>query len=193
MINITYFYLITGIDNNPNKVYIGKTINPLTRKDNHKRKYGNDIQYDIFDQIPSIKSCDWKPIESYWIEQFKVWGFEVINKNKGGGGPSFRTEEQKNQIRKSKLGKKHSPETKYKMSISNSKPKPSGFGLKLRKPNIKKVSYKPIIQCDLQGNPITEWRGCKAASDKLNINIGSISSCCKGRYKTAGNFIWKYL
>ena len=30
------------------------------------------------------------------------------------------------------------------------------------------------------------------ASRCLNINTGSISSCCKGKRKTAGCYIWKY-
>jgi hypothetical protein len=193
MINITYIYLIEGIEHSPNRVYIGKTINPLVRKGNHKRKYGNHIKYTIIDQINSIKSDDWKPLESYWIEQFRQWGFDIINKNKGGGGSNFRTEEQKEKIRKHKLGKKLSTETKLKISKSNSKPKPKGFGIKLRKPNTKKISYRPIIQYDLQGNFIKEWCGCTEASNNLKINIGSISSCCTGKYKTAGGFIWMYL
>ena len=46
---------------------------------------------------------DWKFWESYWIEQFRCWGFKLENKNNGGGGPSNYTEEQKQKMRKPRL------------------------------------------------------------------------------------------
>jgi hypothetical protein len=42
---------------------------------------------------------DWKYWESYWMEQFKQWGFTLLNQNKGGGGPEQYTEEQKQKMR----------------------------------------------------------------------------------------------
>lgn len=92
MINITSIYLIEGIDNSPNKVYIGKTKNPKNRKRAHKTKYGHHIIYSVIDEINSLERKDWEPLESYWIQQFIAWGFEVVNKNKGGGGVEFRTQ-----------------------------------------------------------------------------------------------------
>jgi hypothetical protein len=192
MINITYIYLIEGIDNSPYKVYIGKTKNPQTRKYLHQYKYGN-IRYSIIDQIESDNHNDWKPLESYWICQFRAWEFDVINKNNGGGGPIFRTEEQKQRISNSKLGHVVSKETKLKMSISNTKPKPLGFGDKLRKPNNIPTSYcKPLLQYDKQGNFIREWSSGKEVSRILKVNRSSLSSTLTGKNKTAGGFVWQY-
>jgi len=110
MIQTTKIYLVTNIDNNPNKVYIGKT--KSSRKSAHRCTFGSQITYNYIDQIDSLDQKIWKPLESFWIEQFRVWGFEVVNLNNGGSGPSF-----------------HSKETKSTMSkIRKGKPKPKGFG-----------------------------------------------------------------
>lgn len=98
MINITYIYLIENIDNNPNKVYIGKSKSISSRRSKHQTTYGNNIIFTIIDEVSSLSKYKWEPLESYWIEQFKQWGFNVINKNKGGGGIEFRTEECLNRI-----------------------------------------------------------------------------------------------
>lgn len=51
---------------------------------------------------------------------------------------------------------------------------------------------KRIGQYDLQENLIREWQGMRVASRELNICYSSIYKCCKGKLKTAGNFIWRY-
>jgi hypothetical protein len=93
MINITYIYLITGIDNSPYKVYIGKTKNFQNRKNNHRTTYGFNIECNVIDEVHSLNRKDWEPLESYWIQQFKAWGFTIMNKNKGGGGIEYRTKD----------------------------------------------------------------------------------------------------
>ena len=92
MINITYIYLVENCFNDPNKVYIGKTKN--TRKSNHRRTFGKNITYTIIDQVNSIQYKDWEPIETYWMNQFRAWGFELMNiRKKGGSGPEYYTED----------------------------------------------------------------------------------------------------
>jgi hypothetical protein len=138
--NNTYIYLITNINNCHNSVYIGKTKNIKTRKNHHIKKYGKNINYSVIDKINSLKREDWEPLESYWIEQFKCWGFNLINKNKGGGGPLFKTLESRQKQSISLLGKskplnhglhvslankgisKHTKKSKQKISIKNSHP-----------------------------------------------------------------------
>lgn len=140
MINITYIYLITGIDNSPYKVYIGKTINPQTRKNHHIQRFGYNIEYNIIDEVHSLLGKDWKYLESYWIEQFRQWGFETINKNEGGGGPIYKTLESRRKQSKSLQGKpkpfnhginvslankgkpKHNIKSKLAISVKNSHP-----------------------------------------------------------------------
>ena len=64
--------------------YIGKANDTIRRKHKHYQTYGTDITLSIIDEVE-----DWKYWEEYWIEQFKVWGFNLLNQNKGGGGPVF--------------------------------------------------------------------------------------------------------
>ena len=48
----------------------------------------------------------------------------------------------------------------------------------------------PILQYDLDGNFIREWKSITDAEKKLNAN--QISSACSGIRKTANNFMWRY-
>lgn len=100
MIHITKIYLVTNCYGDPNKIYIGKTKN--SREADHKRIFGSQIIYTYIDEINSLNHKDWEPLETYWIEQFKHWGFRVLNENKGGGGPITHSEEVKSKMRKSK-------------------------------------------------------------------------------------------
>jgi len=80
-----------------NKAYIGKTCDPYNRKIQHKKRFGN-WDYKILDEIPSVKKEDWKPYECAWIQIYREWGYNMENKNNGGGGLiGFRTDEYKKQ------------------------------------------------------------------------------------------------
>lgn len=50
--------------------------------------------------------------------------------------------------------------------------------------------YKPVYQCDLDGNVIETFRTIKEAVNKTGIT--SISCVLKGKTKTAGGYAWKY-
>ena len=131
----TKIYLVTNCYDNPNWVYIGKTVN--SRKNDHKKTYGDQIEYTYIDEVNSLFHNDWEPLESYWIEQFRQWGFEIMNKNHGGGGPiccsdqtkekisealkgriSFHQSNTGDKISKSKQGMKLTEEWKHKISES---------------------------------------------------------------------------
>jgi len=57
---------------------------------------------------------------------------------------------------------------------------------------VKKANSKPVIQLDMQNNPIAEFPSAKEASRQTGISQGSISNCCNGKRKNAGGKIWKY-
>jgi hypothetical protein len=183
----TYIYLVTNCYNDPNKVYIGKTKN--TRKQKHKLTYGN-IEYTILDEIHSLDYKDWEPLETYWIEQFRQWGFELMNKRKkGGSGPNYHTEETKqkisaNQERKIKISTNKQRALKISETLSN----------KLFKRNGPTAS-KPIYQLDpVTKNIIKEWHNASTAANTLNLNKGNLTQCLKNQryYKTVGGFAWVY-
>lgn len=187
MINITKIYLVTNIDNDPNKVYIGKTKTRWGRESKHKLKYGSQITFNYIDEVNSLKYEDWEPLETYWIGQFKQWGFTVVNKRKkGGSGPEYWTKEQKEKHRMSRPGsgpKYRSEEDKQRISKGNKgKPKPEGFNHHL---------CHPIIQCDLEGNIVKEWKNSLEASKYTGIPKCNIQNCYLGKCKTTGGFIWK--
>jgi len=92
----TKIYLIENCHGDPTKVYIGKTKN--SRENSHKKFFGVGLRYTYIDEVDSFSYKDWKPLECYWIEQFKQWGFNVQNRNKGGGGPEFQNEKTKKKI-----------------------------------------------------------------------------------------------
>lgn len=213
MEKMTYIYLVENCYGDPNKVYIGKTKNNLNSREwYHKKNFGNLINIDQIDIVNSELKKDWKPLETYWIHQFRTWGFDVQDINEGGGGPESCSKETRDKISSSNKinpncgwikGKKRSKSTIDKMrkpknhgiqlsKALKGKPKHKGFGLKqkISKPD---AGGKVIIeQFDLNNIFIKEWPSGKDVQQKLGILRSSISQCLKGKTKTAGGFKWKY-
>lgn len=53
---------------------------------------------------------------------------------------------------------------------------------------------KAVLQFDLEGIFIKEWKSAREASNNLGINykgISAVVTCTNGRYKTYKGFIWK--
>lgn len=208
MINITFIYLITGIDNSSSKVYIGKTKN--SREYAHKRNFGSDIKYTVIDSIDSLDRKDWEPLETKWIQHYINLGYEVVNKRKkGGGGPEFHKEETKNKISMSHYGIRRPKYIGEKISKSNTGNKKirvkqrKDKGIPKSETHINKMSIaklgkpstnpkKPILQYDIQGNFIKEWDSGSKIQKELNISHGNIVKCCKGLKKQIGGFVWHY-
>lgn len=51
---------------------------------------------------------------------------------------------------------------------------------------------KAVLQYDIEGNFLAEFEGQRDAERKLGISQTNICACCKGRYKTAGGYIFRY-
>ena len=56
----------------------------------------------------------------------------------------------------------------------------------------KKKNVKSVLQFTINGGFIKEWDSIVCASKDLKIGGNSIVTCCKGKYKSAGGYIWKY-
>jgi group I intron endonuclease len=98
--------------------YVGKTTNIKRRYYQHTNKkvcnklsnkhlsnwLFSILNRDLKPILNIIEECEdnWIESEVYWIEQFKVWGFNLVNFTKGGEG----------------FGHKHSEESKKKMSLA---------------------------------------------------------------------------
>ena len=197
---MTYIYLVENCYGDPNKVYIGKT--KSTRKYAHKKTYGNQINYIIIDNINSINCKDWEPLETYWIEQFRQWGYEVMNiRKKGGSGSDFATEQTKQKISNSKKGK---PNPNVSIIHKNNNYRKGKICSDLMKQKISQSNKGklrptsgpkrlPILQFDLSGIFIKEWKSAKEAAIYLNKPSSAITECCKNLYKrkSAYGYIWK--
>ena len=53
-------------------------------------------------------------------------------------------------------------------------------------------AYKEVYCYELNGEYIRSYKSLSDASVATGINIGHISQCCNGIYKSAGGFIWSY-
>lgn len=89
-------------------LYIGKTKQKLLiRESQHQKRLKRKV---FIHELDLVKKDEWKFWESYWIDQFKSWGFNLLNKNKGGGGPEFHSES----VRK-KMSSTPRPQTSQKL------------------------------------------------------------------------------
>jgi hypothetical protein len=193
--------------------YVGKAKDATRRKHSHRKTYGLDIKSYIIDEVE-----DWKFWESYWIEQFKQWGFKLENKNNGGGGPSKYTEEQKQKMRKPRIegtGNKisktlkernhsqyYTEEVRQKMAAPQ-KGRPKPFTEEHIK-NVSKANLESkgkIVECyDLDGKFIKEFNCLREAKIWItkeksiySPNIDKqIKDCCNGRQKTCHGYKFKY-
>lgn len=108
------------------------------------------------------------------------------------------SQETKDYLRYINLGKTHTEETKQKMSISR-KGKPIK-GHEQTEETRKKISEsssgeknkkrKEVVQLDMNGNVIKEWRS--VADIKRELGIWHVDSCCRGLRNHAGGFKWIY-
>jgi len=199
-------------------IYESKT-NPYKNKRTtwiSSKNYG--IKSVIIDVVPQD---EWKFWECFYISLFRNWGFELVNSNNGGGGIIKHSEEfskwlsNRNKGNTNMLGKKHTEESKKKMSekkkgcigynkgkkfseewrrkLSEAKKgKPSHRkGKKHSEETLKKLRKK-VLQIDKKGNLIKEWESLTMAGEYFNINVSNISQVCTGKKKTAGGYKWEY-
>ena len=88
--------LIYALEENNIPFYIGYTSRTAgERMDEHQRLLKKQITQITIDEV---EDGEWRYWETYWIEQYKNWGFKLINKNKGGGGVEKHTELSKKKI-----------------------------------------------------------------------------------------------
>lgn len=139
--------------------------------------------------------------------------YDTTNPNKGynvefGGNSTGKlSEEQRDKLRNCNLGKKHSEETKRKMSESGkrkifteehkkhlSESKMNKFHSDetiemMRETSKKNVS---VLQFDKNMNFICKYISISEASRRTSIARPNISACCRGIVEHVGGYIWKY-
>ena len=95
----------------------------------------------------------------------KIRAFLLSDKNPRRG--SCLSEAHRMKISKAQIGKKLSEQTKLKIS-------------------------KAIVQYSLDNTFIKEWQSATVIQRELGFNKSNICNCCKGKFKYAYGFIWKY-
>jgi len=174
MDTLIYIYFLHKNDNIP--FYVGKTNNTIKRRLNHKQHFGFDVCLEIIDEIPSD---EWKFWEKHYISLFKSWGFNLVNKNKGGNGPEYFPEHSR--LKLSKLFKGRTCPNKGKK-----------FKKVAPKLNTGRKNKYIIYQHDLEGNIIKEWTRPKDITQSLKYDFSGIRQTCIGKQKTAYGFKWSW-
>lgn len=59
--------------------------------------------------------------------------------------------------------------------------------------SIAKKHRKPVVQLSIDGEYLNTYASGKEASQHTGVDASFIAGCCRGKYRTAGNFIWLYL
>lgn len=178
-------YMIINLVNN--KFYIGSSIDTYHRMLSHisllkrnkhdnvhlqnsfnKYNIGNFI-WVIIEQVDNYNNLLIK--EQYWLDLLDACNQDIAyNMCSIAGSP---------------LGRKHSQETKDKISASNK-------GKKKSSEHIEKMTgyqSKAVIQCTSTGNFIAEWRSATFASKQLNISRTQISNCCLHKRRYCGDYL----
>lgn len=199
MNNISGIYQIRCLVNN--EIYIGSAfdlkrrhkehINDLKRNDHHSHylnrcynKYGHEIclEFSVLEHC-SVEELIDRENHYLWMLKPKFNTNLCANSSLG----VKRTEEQRTRMSLSRIGSKHSDNTKKKMSKS--------AGIHLR---------KPVLQIHLDtGEVIAEYESISEAARVMGVKSGNISEVCIGKMKltksgkkylcnSCAGFTWRY-
>ena len=179
--------------------YIGRTQDTLSsrlskhiyernKNKNHRCHWINNLyKQNLKPKIELIESTDdiklFFLLETYWIYQFKAWGFNLVNETFGGEGS---------------IGYKHTPETLLKLKIyylNNKKVlKPKKILMSKEEKRIfqsNKMSI-PILQYSLEGDFIKEWKSITLAAKYYKVWVLAIIFALKNNNKKSVGFLWRY-
>jgi hypothetical protein len=211
--------------------YIGKTKNPKERFHNHcnrlhnqyshKRNWINSLRNQglkpVMNILDEIEESEWKYWEKFWIEQFRQWGFDLVNHTSGGDGltvgnqTSFKKGQKpwnygkaKPKILKGNVGKtENSIKNQFKPGFIPWNKGSKGYSTS-KKGQFLSQTTKIKISNSLKGKESNKKRIIKQYNKNMELvkeypsiteavlktGIKSISNALTGRAKTAGGYIW---
>ncbi len=198
------FYIGIGSDSSYSRAYDKKSRNKHWKNIVKSTPYEVDI---VLDELTWEEACKKEKefISLYGRSDMKAG--TLCNLTEGGEGVvgMRHTEETKKKISEDNkrpdkmdvcmknLKKMQTPEARAKAHASRDYKEISRKRvLKTDYNKIREASEKPVLQYDLDGVYIREWRSATEASKSLNITGANICSCCKGVRNMVGGFIWKY-
>jgi hypothetical protein len=122
-------------------------------------------------------------LETYWILQFKAWGYNLVNTTNGGEGS---------------IGYKHSLETLEKMKkIRLEKPREKKDKV-IRMTKTQQNAYLSnlysikIVQYDINGKLLKVWKSCKEAASYYKSQPSAIGHALKNPESSSLKFFWRY-
>ena len=170
---------------------------------NPKRRWHNGWGYKKNSKMWSdIKESDWNKDwehniigkfedkqEALNVEEMFIWlfdstndGYNISTYDRNSYKRTDKTRRKNSEAHTSEknpmYGKHHSEDTKRKMSEAH-------------KGKIY-ANTKPILQFSKNGEFIAEYPSTREAERQTGCNRGHICSCCKGKRKSTGGFIWEY-
>jgi group I intron endonuclease len=205
-----YIYYIKNLIDN--KYYIGQTINELNERWRHHKKKSSNCRYlnNAFKkygfnnfEFKLICICFDDNLDKFEIDYIKYYnslapdGYNLKQGGLGGGRLHKETKDKISYTLKTlyangyvnpNIGKKHSNETKKKLSIAH-------FGKKFSKEhinNMKDIGNKRVLQYDLNDNIINIYKSCKYAAEKNNTTKAGVSMACNGKRIQLKGFKYKY-
>jgi hypothetical protein len=189
-----YIYMLTE---HGNPFYIGYTNSLETRIRAHRKAFGKHIEIEQLDKVEKVKY--W---EKFYIDLFRQWGFELRNKNNGGGGMVNASDETKHLMSITRMGKKDTLETRKNKSMA-------AKGKKFKDEHKRKLSEskigisKPAISEGLKAKYASmsdeereQWAEAKREGIKNRVMPSKYSKSAThpiNQYDLEGNFIkqWK--
>lgn len=207
MINITKIYFLHRGDNVP--FYIGKTKTKLKgRIYGHKYHFGFGVQIEEIDEVPT---SEWRFWEKYYISLFKSWGFNLENKNEGGGGLTNLTQKHKDSIssawknkskeeltiindkrRKGNLGKKKPGAGRNKLFTQEQKIALGNRSYYKTEEFLVKIKKKVLMLDKTTNKIIRTFNSITEAANFIGVTQPTLSTCLIGRSKTSGGYKWIY-
>jgi group I intron endonuclease len=207
-----------------NKIYIGQSVNIEKRFISYKRMYIKNekqiklhrsfLKYGVINHIFEIvKECLETELNNYERHYQELYnclnsGLNCVltKTNDKSGKVSIDTLKKMSNASKGNkhwLGKKHTEETKIKISLSKIGIKFTdeinlSKGRKGRVSNRKGIFSEQnprsvkVLQFDLDNKFVKEWNCLMDIKRELNYHIGNVSSCLKGNLKTYKKFKWEY-
>ena len=190
------------------KIYIGQSVDIKRRFNSYKRmyvknksvvklyrsflKYGVDNH--IFEVVCECEENQLNEKERYYQEMFDCIGINGLNcrltkTNDKSGRASKETLAKMSEASKGNqhwLGKKHTQETKDKISLANKGRESNRKGI-ISENHPQSVK---VIQYDLDGNFIKEWNCLMDIKRELNFHISNVSLCINNKLSAYKGFKW---
>lgn len=146
---------------------------------------------------------------TYYHTNHRDYGYNLDNGGSGGGKMSDET---KQKLRESHLGRHHSNESKMRMSKAKSGKNNPNYGKKLpewhkqalmqgrmkseytQEQREKLISARGfrVLQYDLNGKFLNKFKSTGEASRNTGVDRSCIKACCNKQRRYAGDYYWRY-